>query len=163
MEPERNPRDAPLKEVGWLVTVDHTSRSHLESRVGWGQKRVHADETSESFDRPAGQTVFMDKSLTDHMIVPEIQVRWRSFDDDMEACYDGVLSIHWLFDDDDLAYNIDRFNMHDAGAVHVFYSVEDIISIADYLKMPRWRDFILGHKDMTYLGTDQGRWAEIYG
>lgn len=163
MNPEKNPRDAPLKEVGWVVTDDHTSRDHLEGRVGWGQLRVHADETQSSFDRMHGKTIFMDKSLTEHMIPNNLRVRWRSFDDDNNPNYSGILSIHWLFDDDDLAYNIDRFNYHDAGAVHVFYSVEDIARVAEELNMPRWKSFIMSHKNVKFFPDQSGAWVEIYG
>jgi hypothetical protein len=184
--------DNPQREVGWLITNDHTAsvgwhceecsfetvdeqaalnhsdtshhslgRAPVGSRIGWGMLRVHADETESSFERIVGRTIFMDKSLTAHMMANH-QVHWRSFTDDMDPCYDGIVSVTWIFTDDDLAYNIDRFCMTDAGATKVFYSVDDIVRLAHELSMPRWEQFVMGHKNQIDLPDSEGKWVEIY-
>lgn len=156
--------DYSQREVGWLVTKEHQPPMH-ESRIGWGQLRVHASETEDSFERVFKRTIFMDKSLTEHMIPEEFGVRWRSFDDDMNACYDGLVRADWIFNqsDDELAYNIDRFNYTDVGAIHVYYSVRDIISCARKLSEPKWEKFARSHTRSDISNEDHGAWIEIFG
>jgi hypothetical protein len=147
------------REVGWLVTKDYSAGE--SSRRGWGQLRVHATESEASFDRPVGPTIFMDKSLTEHMIPDEHQIRWRSFDADQNVCYEGLVRFDWFFngDEDDLMYNVDRFNMTDAGAVHVYYSVDDMITCA--AKQEEHGIMIPGGPN-TWTDIDGERWTEIY-
>lgn len=156
------------REVGWLVTKDWSGLPPLAGpdRVGWGQLRVHATESEDSFDnlvRP--RTIFVDKSLTEHMIPEDQRVRWRSFSDDDIAAYSGVVRASWLLSDDqsDLAYNIDRFNMTDVGAVHVYYSSTDIMSCARALNRPNWERFASAHSHQKEIAGESGRWIEVYG
>lgn len=151
------------REVGWLITEDLTDLDHevTPARVGWGQLRVHATETETSYENVIGRTIFVDKSLTEHMIPEEERVRWTSFDDDGYPCYNGVLRIGWLFDEEDRAYNIDRFCSLDVGAVHVWYSVDDIIKCAKMSERPEWEDFAKSHCDQKQ--NKQGLWIEVYG
>jgi hypothetical protein len=157
--------DLLQREVGWLITKEHAELEDIESRVGWGQLRVHAGETDSSYGQALGRTVFMDKSLTEHMISEDKQVRWRSFEDDGIPAFDGLVNVDWLFDDDDLAYNIDRFNEADVGATHVWYSVNDIIKCAK--KQPlyggRWEQFASRNPGAVLPRSDaDDRWIQIY-
>lgn len=156
------------REVGWMVTKDWSepSPSRNPNRVGWGQLRVHATESEDSFDnlvRP--KTIFVDKSLTEHMIPAGERVRWRSFSDDDVAAYSGIVRANWLLSDDqsDLAYNIDRFNMTDVGAVHVYYSSTDIIVCARAMDRPNWERFALAHNYQKQIPGESGQWIEVYG
>jgi hypothetical protein len=167
-----NKLDYTQRVVGWLITIDHSvphNTKHPDAtREGWGQLVIHADETRASFDRVIGRTVFMDRSLTEHMIPDEQKVRWLSFDDDGNQYYEGIVRVDWIMnssDDDDLAYNIDRFNETDVGAVHVFYSSKDIISCARKLDKPDWMVFAMRHKksDIFDTGNPESGWIEIYG
>jgi hypothetical protein len=149
--------DLQRREVGWLITQDNGDGD----RVGWGQLRVHADETEASFDRVIARTIFMDKSLTEHMIPEEERVRWRSFDDDGDGpYYDGIVRVSWLFDEESLAYNIDRFNMEDVGATRVVYSVKDILYCAYRFDQPAWERLAKRHTPIELSGES---WIMIYG
>ena len=110
------------REVGWVITKESLPTTNL--RVGWGQMRVHAAETESSYDKVIGRTIFMDKSLTEHMMPEDIQVIWRAFDDDNEMMYEGIVRFDWLFGDDDLAYNIQRFCETDVGATVVLFLID---------------------------------------
>jgi hypothetical protein len=68
----------------------------------------------------------MATGLKSSAIPAEKQVRWRSYSDDGDFAYAGVVHVDWLFDEDDSAYNIDRFCMEDWGAVIVLYNFNDI-------------------------------------
>lgn len=153
--------DIAQREVGWLITKEHAELEGITSRVGYGQLRVHAAETEQSFDNVIGRTIFVDKSLTEHMMPEEVRVRWRSFEDDDVPAYDGVVNVHWLFDPDDLAFNIDRFNETDVGAVHVYYSVNDMYARSDVVKTPAW-ERVITNRAVELPGSD-GRWIEVYG
>src|SRR4051794_308525 len=102
--------DMTQREVGWIIVKEHAELEGIPSRVGWGQLRVHAQETDASFDQVVGRTIYMDKSLTEHMMPDDAKVRWRSFEDDGFPAFDGVVNVDWLFSEEDDAYNIDRFN-----------------------------------------------------
>src|SRR3954463_8298130 len=123
--------DYEQREVGWVITKEHSELGYpTTSRVGWGQLRVHAKETEASFGNVIGRTVFMDTSLTEHMIPDDERVRWVSSSDDGDLTYEGIVKVGWLFaettDWSDLAFNVDRFCMEDAGDTRVWYSVDDI-------------------------------------
>jgi hypothetical protein len=157
--------DLLQREVGWLITKQHVELEGIPTRVGWGQLRTHARETDSSFDRIVARTIFMDTSLTEHMIPEEAKVRWRSFEDDGYPAYDGIVNVTWMFtehDEGDLGYNIDRFNAEDVGATHVYYHVYDIIQCAAKYKQKDWARFAITHKFKRFAG-DLGRWIEIYG
>jgi hypothetical protein len=153
--------DLAQREVGWLITKEHAELEGMPSRVGWGQLRVHADETEKSYERVIGRSIFMDRSLTEHMMPEEVRVRWRSFEDDDVPAFDGLVNVHWLFNEDDLGFNVDRFNETDVGAVYVFYSVEDMYARSDVVKNPAW-ERIIATRAKELPGSD-GRWIEVYG
>ena len=154
--------DLLQREVGWLITKQYVELEGIDTRVGWGQLRTHARETDSSFDRIVARTIFMDTSLTEHMIPEEAKVRWRSFEDDGCPAYDGVVNVTWLFGEGDNAYNIDRFNSEDVGATHVYYHVNDIIDCAAKAKREDWARFAIAHSYKRFAG-DISRWIEIYG
>lgn len=159
--------DLLQREVGWLITKEHNELEGIPSRVGWGQMRVHAQETDASFDRVIGRTVYMDKSLTEHMMPEEVRIRWRSFEDDGLPAFDGLVNFNWLFDEDDnnLAYNIDRFNETDVGAIFVWYSVDDAIECARNSKREDWHLFALalaGPQPWKSIPGSDGFWVQIY-
>jgi len=155
--------DLEQREVGWLVTAED-SEVESGSRVGWGQLRIHAGETEQSYERGIGRTIFMDKSLTEHMIPEGERVRWIAHydDDDGEFAYRGIVRVTWLFDEDDLAYNIDRFCIEDVGATCVYYSVEDIITCALHSNQATWEQFARNHTSHTQLHDIEGIWIQIY-
>jgi hypothetical protein len=153
------------REVGWVITADGAEIAGEPGRTGWGQLRVHAAETESSFERIVGRTIFMDTSLTEHMIPEEARVRWRSFSDEGDPSYMGFVNVTWLFDNtpawNDLAYNIDRFCMEDVGATRVLYSADDIIRCAKALGRPTWERFATEHP--ASATDDDERWLMIYG
>lgn len=158
--------DLTQREVGWLIT-NEADFPGIPSRVGWGQLRVHAAETESSYERIFGPTIFMDKSLTAHMIPEAEQVRWISASDDGVLNYEGIVRIGWLLEpdgDDELAYNIDRFCAEDAGDAQVWYSVDDIIKCARRAKKKNyaWEDFALTHPGQTKLNGQYGFWVQVY-
>jgi hypothetical protein len=153
--------DLTRREVGWVITDEEDG----PSRVGWGQLRVHADETEISYDRVVGRTIFMDKSLTSHMIPDAEQVRWISASDDGDLNYEGIVRIGWLLEsdgDDDLAYNIDRFCAEDAGDAQVWYSVDDIIECARRAGNVAWEDFAVSHPGPSQIAGHSGLWIQVY-
>lgn len=154
--------DIRQNEVGWLITKEHVELEGIPSRVGWGQLRVHSEETDASFDRVIGRTIFMDKSITEHMMPEEVRVRWRSFEDDGFPAYDGIVNVNWIFGEEDNAYNIDRFNESDVGAVHVYYSADDIMGRGQRLKKPEWVRFAENHVGAKEFPGYHGSWIEIY-
>src|SRR3954453_16261851 len=118
------------KQAGWVITKSHDGD---DDRIGYGQGLKQAEDTTASFNAVIGRTLFVSKGLTADMIPSERRVKWRSFSDDGDPAYDGVVDINWLYapdgwdeEDNDLAYNIDQFNMTDWGATCVFYNAADI-------------------------------------
>lgn len=132
---------------GWVITTDRINADDDFNRVGYGQGAKEAKETVASFERVIGRTIFMRDDLTVNQIPIEQRVRFKAFDDDMELYYEGVVDLDWLmgtgrFEEiareefcGDLGYEIDRFCMEDAGAVHVYYSGKDIAQHAQYKEM----------------------------
>ena len=153
--------DVEQRTVGWIITKEHAELEGMPSRVGWGQLRAHANETDDSFDRVVGRTIFMDKSLTEHMMPQDVQIRWRSFEDDGFPAYDGIVNVDWLFDED-LANNIDRFNETDVGATYVWYSVDDILAAAERFPQPKWEQFATSQPDVKQILGSDGLWIQIY-
>jgi len=161
------------REVGWLITKDPSEDNYASNRQGWGQLRVHADETEASYERIIARTIFMDKSLTEHMIPEEARVCWRAFSDDMDPGYEGIVNVAWLMvmpgeeaTGDDLAYNIDRFCMEDRGDIYVLYSREDILKCAQSFNQPTWERFAKGHpimNDEKGVIAELADWLPIYG
>lgn len=157
--------DQTQREVGWLITKEINELEGIPSRVGWGQLHVHASETEYSYSHIVGRTLFMDTSLTGHMIPDDEQIRWISASDDGDLSYEGVVRISWLFesdDDDDLAYNIDRFCMEETGDTHVWYSVDDIIICAINLGNVAWAEFAANHPGPTQIVGYSGMWIQVY-
>src|SRR4051794_27059350 len=111
-----------LETVGWVITAEHGD----EGRIGYGQRIQQADQTIDSFNGVIGRTIYMHTDLSMNDIPYDRRVKWRSFSDDGDPAYDGYVHIDWLYpsdefaaalkeegmaEEDDLAYNIDRFNM----------------------------------------------------
>lgn len=156
--------DLAQREVGWLVTADPPGEEddRPSGRIGYGQLLGHARETTASFNGVIGRSVFVDTSLTEHMIPEDKKVRWLSFSDDMDPGYAGVVNVEWLLgapaglddEDDDPAYNIDRFCETDRGDVIVLYNAEDIKRCAAALssndaRRERWTRFAENHPRLS--------------
>lgn len=135
--------EATERMVGWLVTKVHDSDD--DSHIGYGQTLDKADDTHASFEAVIGRTIYLATDMSINDIPYDKRVKWRSFSDDGDPAYDGVVHIDWLFAPDDwpeehedLAYNIDRWNMTDWGAVCVAYNGADIKRVrpdlADYVE-----------------------------
>jgi hypothetical protein len=166
--------NATDKQVGWCITGVHSDDD--KNRIGYGQSAKQAEQTQASYEAVIGRTIYMETGLKADDIPFERRVKWRSFSDDGDPAYDGVVDINWLYapdewdeDDDDLAYNIDRFNETDWGAVCVFYNAADIRrcrpDLAEYVaKHPRVNP--AGERGKFFLSNakiDPQAWIEIYG
>jgi hypothetical protein len=119
------------KTIGWVITKVHDSDD--QSRVGYGQCTEQAHQTQASFDAVIGRQIYVETGLKPDDIPSNQRVKWRSFSDDGDPAYSGVIDINWLYapaewpdEDHDLAYNLDRFNETDWGAVVVLYNAADI-------------------------------------
>jgi hypothetical protein len=154
---------------GWTITKDYCATDR-HNRVGYGQTISDTNDTIRSFDRVVGRTLFVHDSITPEQI--EQPVRWRAFGDSIEGeeTYDGVVRWDWLMgisdpegstDTDDLAYNIDRFCMEDAGATHVFYSVLDIATHCPPERGKLIIEWLARHEPVTL--DDGMAYIEIYG
>jgi hypothetical protein len=154
--------DYANREVGWLVTKQY-SVENTTTRVGWGQLRIHATETDASYDRELARTVFMDKSLTEHMIPDRAHVRWIAFDADGNRMFDGIVSVSWLMNNgDELAFNIDRFCEADVGATKVVYSLDDILIASHEYGRRDWSQFVFNYKNKEAVRGEPGRWAAFF-
>ena len=155
--------------VGWLINKVHDSDD--QSRIGYGQTLKHADDTAESFAGYFGRQIYMATDLTDDAIPKESRVKWRSFSDDGDPAYDGVVHIDWLYapdeweeEHDDLAYQIDTFVMTDWSATVVVYNAADIRRCK-----PEFSEYVAKHPRMTgkewlkTAGIDTDAWLPIYG
>ena len=155
--------------VGWVITKAHVGGDY--HRIGWGQSLTDAQMTVDSFNAVIGRTITMHEELTEEAIAKEERIRWRSFDDDGERAYEGVVRYSWLYgkDDEDLAYNIDVFNMEDVGAVHVFYNKNDIIRCSQHgtttAEQERMIAYVEGHPGLhdSWPKELRDNWIEIYG
>ena len=123
--------NATDKQVGWCITATHDDDDN--DRVGYGQCADNAHDTQSSYDAVIGRTIFLQTDLKADSIPFDKRVKWRSFSDDGDPAYEGVVHIDWLYapvewpeEDGDLAYNVDRFNMEDWGAVVTLYNAADI-------------------------------------
>lgn len=163
-----------VKQVGWCITGVHADDD--KDRIGYGQGIERADMTRVSFDNVIGRTLYMDTDLKSDDIPFDKRVKWRSFSDDGDPAYDGVVDIEWLYapaawpeEHQDLAYNVDRFNMEDWGAVCVFYNAADIRRCR-----PNLAEYVAGHPRVNPAGErgkfflsnakiDPQAWIEIYG
>jgi hypothetical protein len=119
-----------VDSIGWLITATHDDD---DDRVGYGMGAEQAQQTHDSYEAVIGRTIFVRSDLTVDMIPFDKRVKWRSFSDDGDPAYDGVCHIDWLYApdewpeaDQDMAFNIDRFNLEDWGAACVFYNAADI-------------------------------------
>lgn len=150
------------REVGWVITKVHDADD--QSRVGYGQVLGEAEQTEASYEAIIGRTIFVSRSLK-HSDIPKGKlVRWRSFSDDGDPAFDGVVNVDWLFGEEDHAYNIDRFCMEDWGAVMVVYNAGDIRrckpDLADYVERhPR----ITAGEFTKTAGIEPQSWLPIYG
>lgn len=152
-------------EVGWLVTKDHIPSGDI-NRVGYGQMLAEAESTERSYEGGIGRQIFVSRKLKLDDIPSNKRVLWRSFSDDGDKCYDGVVNVDWLLGDgeEDHAYNIDLFNMEDAGAVIVLYNAADIKRCrpdkSEYVdKHPRMRNT----EFLRVSGIRPESWLPIYG
>lgn len=158
--------------VGWLITGTHDED---KGRIGYGQTLQHAEKTQDSFAAVVGRQIYMATDLTEDAIPYDKRVKWRSFSDDGEPGYDGVVHIDWLYAPDeweeeheDLAYNIDQFNTTDIGAVVVLYNANDIRrcrpEFGEYVsKHPRINpEAPRGKAFLKEAKIDPASWLEIY-
>lgn len=160
------------QQVGWVITNADPDGGD-ESRIGYGQATAEAVETVDSYKRIIGRTSFMQTGLSHIEIPADKRVKWRSYDDDGGFCYEGFVHINWLFPspendgqdgsdvwdtDEEPAYNINRFNEADVGAVIVIYNGTDIIR-CDESK----RQWVEKHPRMERKGFPAGNWLPIYG
>jgi hypothetical protein len=161
------------KSIGWVITDTHDDDD--KGRIGYGQCVNEAHETNASFEVGIGRTLFVETGLKPDAIPFERRVKWRSFSDDGDPAYMGVVDINWLFapdgwpeEDQDLAYNLDRFNMEDWGAVCVFYNCADIRrcrpDLAEHIaKHDRVNpDIERGKFFLSNAKFDPQLWVEIY-
>lgn len=112
-------------QVGWVIT---SAEQGSRARIGYGQSIEQAGQTQESFDAIVGRTIYLGTGLKSSDIPADKQVRWRAYSDDGDFAYAGVIDIGWLFHEDDLGYNLDRFCMEDWGATVVLYNGNDILA-----------------------------------
>ena len=165
--------DTDTKQIGWVISLVHDSDD--QSRVGYGQCVNEAHKTQSSFDAVIGRTIFVETGLKPDAIPYERRVKFRSFSDDGDPAYDGVIDINWLFapdewpeEDEDLAYNLDRFCMEDWGATCVLYNAADIRrcrpDLAEYVaKHGRINpDGEAGKWFLSNAKVDPQSWIEIY-
>lgn len=151
-------------EIGWVITEVHDDSD--KNRIGYGQSRELSRMTDQSFENVIGRQLFVADHLAKESIPSNKRVRWRSFSDDGDPAYDGIVNIDWLFpegdDDEDPAYNIDRFCMEDWGAVIVLYNGADIERC-----MPDKADFVsrsLGYyANGSHSFTPDTTYFAIYG
>jgi hypothetical protein len=154
--------------VGWVITKTHDDDG---ARIGYGQTLKHADDTTESFAAVFGRQIYMATELSEDMIPYEHRVKWRSFSDDGDPAYDGVVHIDWLYAPDeweeehsDLANQIDTFVMTDWGATVVVYNASDIRRCK-----PEFSEYVAKHPRMERkqwlktAGIDPTAWLPIYG
>jgi hypothetical protein len=150
------------ENIGWLITsTENSSRN----RIGYGQGAANAEDTQQSFDAVFGCTIYMATGLKRDAIPADKQVRWRSYSDDGDFAYAGIVHIDWLFDDDDSAYNIDRFCMEDWGAVIVLYNFSDIRSVLTEhgQAVPRFITEGIERGSDEYAPSSKECWKAIYG
>jgi hypothetical protein len=135
----------------WMIDKDHINQPDENPRTNWGQRINDALETNDSFDAATGRTVYMDTKCSAMEIPADKRVRWKAYDDDDELYYEGHIDAQLLVDsDEDHGYNVDRFCMEDAGAVHVYWNVADIAKHNS--------SFAINHPKSNKEG-----WVEIYG
>jgi len=162
------------KQAGWVITDVHDDDD--KGRIGYGQGAAQAKATESSYNSVIGRTIYVETGMTPDAIPFDRRVKWRSFSDDGEPAYSGVVDINWLYapdewhdEDHDLAYNLDRFNMEDWGATSVFYNCADIRrcrpDLAEYVaNHPRVNpDGERGKFFLSNAKIDPQAWIEIYG
>jgi hypothetical protein len=158
------------QHIGWVITAVHDDDD--QRRVGYGQGMTQANETAASYANVVGRTIYMSTDIPKDAIPYDHAVKWRSFSDDGDPAYDGVVDINWLYapdewpdEDHDLAYNLDRFNETDWGAVCVFYNAADIRRCR-----PDLAEHVAKHSRVNpdgergkLAGIDAAAWICIYG
>lgn len=161
------------KTTGWVITNVHDSDD--QNRIGYGQCYTQAQETQSSFNVGIGRTLYVSTDLKADDIPSERRVKWRSFSDDGDPAYSGVIDINWLYapeewpeEDQDLAYNLDRFNMEDWGATSVLYNAADIRrcrpNMAEYVATHSRisKESEAGKHFLSNAKVDPQAWLEIY-
>ena len=161
--------ETATKDTGWVVTRDHDPGPN--ERLGFGMALREAAATIESHNNVVGRTIFIDTNLDPDDIPANKRVKWRSFTDDGDPIYNGVIHFDWLFgeiegvdSDEDLGYELDRWNIEDAGAVVVVYNVADIIRCDESKRA--WTETHPRITSSEFLGTagiDSKAWIGIYG
>lgn len=161
--------------VGWLIT--ETKDADCRDRIGYGQCIRDAEATEGSYNNVIGRTIFMSEGLSHIDIPADKRVKWRSYSDDGDPAYEGYVHWDWLLGDvegtedgEDLAYNIDRFNMEDWGAVHVLYRGNDMIKHAPDDRRQSIQNMVDRNAitnpatlDLFKLGPNVSNWLPIYG
>lgn len=155
--------------VGWVITSTEKSS---RQRIGYGQGMEDADATQQSFDAVIGRTIYMAFNLKASQIPADKQVRWRAYSDDGDFAYAGVVHWDWLMgisdpdgaiEDDDLAYNIDRFCMEDWGATIVLYNGDDILRGTPDDRRNLLTEWIERQSAHRFAPTKKEKWIAIYG
>lgn len=165
------------KDTGWVVTKDHSYEADENNlppdcgnRAGFGMGLNDAKETIESHNNVVGRTIFISNGMDPDSIPSNKRVKWRSFSDDGDPTYDGIIHFDWLLgeiegdDGEDLGYELDRWNMEDAGAVVVLYNVADIIRCDESKRA--WTEIhprIVHPEFLRTAGIDSKAWLPIYG
>jgi len=158
--------------IGWLIT---SSSDGDTDRVGYGQCIKLAEQTAASFAVGIFRQIYLETDLKPEAIPYERRVQWRSFSDDGEPGYNGVVDINWLYapnewaeEHHDMAYQVDQFCMNDIGAVSVLYNAADIRrcrpDLAEHVaKHPRIsRESERGKWFLSNAKVDPAAWLEIY-
>lgn len=153
--------------TGWIITKDYEDNG----RVGFGMTTSDAATTLDSFNNVVGRTITVSAGLERSSIPTDKSIKWRSFTDDGDPCYDGIIHFDWLLgevegfdDDDDLGYELDRFVMTDVGAVVVVYNVADIVRCDSTKK--EWVERHPRIESRVFLhcaGIDPTAWIGVYG
>lgn len=151
--------------VGWVITNYHVGGDYR--RIGYGQILGNAIDTRISYNAIVGRTIYVKTDLKNTDIPYDQRVRWRSYDDDGEACYEGYVRYDWLMGDvnkndeeEELAYNIDLFNMEDVGAVTVLYNGDDMTRCAPEQDKEKIEAFVERSPRMAMLRNTN--WIPIY-
>jgi hypothetical protein len=136
----------------WMIDKDHINQNDPEGmRINWGQRINHARDTDASFDAIIGRRISIDTKCNAIEIPTDKRVRWKAYDDDDILYYEGHIDAQLLLDsDEDYGYNVDRFCMEDAGAVHVYWNLADIAQ-----HNPSFAE--------NHHQSDKKGWIEIYG
>jgi hypothetical protein len=118
------------KTLIWMIDKDRINTEPGDvSRTNYGQRMTDAQYTHISH-QDINPTINMSDNCSSREIPVGDKIRWKAYDDDGELYYEGHISAKALLEDDDsgidYGYFVDQFVMADAGAVHVYWNIDDI-------------------------------------